>query len=160
MNLDKFTVAQLRTHCTVDAASRVFWKGTEMEIHLVGAERKVIIPGTKVVISVNELVTQGAKLVGQRGPQNFRSDGGTTRWIESVKRRNEDGIPPNVYVANARSVQYALDKGNAPPVTRWVGRRQGKVTEVYDTIDEVVKAMNDGLWRTDFARGRHAKRKV
>jgi hypothetical protein len=65
-----------------------------------------------------------------------------------------------VYIANARSVEYALSKGRPAPPIRYVGRSADRITEVFDTVDEVVAAMDKDRWRTEFSRGRHAKRRL
>lgn len=158
-SLDKFQVAQIRALCVVDSASRVTWRKEPLEVYVINGERKVVLPGTKITVSVAELVENGATLLGSLGPQTKQADGGRARWADSLEARRAAGVPPNVYRANQRSVDYALAKGKAPPPPTWVGRRQRKCTEVYDTVDEVVAAMNEGRWRTEFAKGRHARRK-
>ena len=159
VNLDTYTKALVRTQVSIDSASRVFLKDQQLEIHTVGGVRKVQLPNTKFLISLDDLVANGAKVLGGRTPRSLALDGSEARWADQREARAKAGLPPNVYIANARSIQYALDNHRVPPPVRYIGRRQEKMTEVYDTIDEVVTAMNTGSWRTQFSKGRYARRK-
>lgn len=153
---DKFIKALIKTKVTIDSASRVFLDREPLEIHVIGGVRKVQLPGTKQLFSLDDLVTHGATLVGGRTPRTLALYGAEARWQEQIRARTELGLPSNVYIANARTINYALSKNRVPPSPTYIGRRQEKMTEVYPTIDEVVQAMNEGRWRTEFRRGRRS----
>jgi hypothetical protein len=158
VGLDPYLKVLIRTQVTVDAASRVFLKDKEMTVHTIGGVRKIQLPNTKFLISLDDLVAVGCKVLGARTPRTLALYGAEARWAEQRKNREEAGLPINVYVANARSIQYAIDNGRAPPITRYIGRRQNKMTEVYDTIEEVVTAMNEARWRETFSKGRYRRK--
>jgi hypothetical protein len=155
MNLDSYLKALLKVHVTIDSASRVFLKGKPMEIHTVNGVRKVQLPGTQFLMTLEDLAANGAKVLGSRTPRTLALYGAEARWAENRANREASGLPMNVYVANARSIEYALANNRVPPVQRYIGRRQNRMTEVYDTVEEVVQAMNEGSWRTKFSRGRY-----
>lgn len=159
IQLDSYLRALIRTQVSVDSASRVFLKGSEMEVHTVGGVRKIQLPGTKFLVSIDDLITYGAKVLGARTPKSLALSGAEARWADNRAKREEAGLPCNVYIANARSIEYAMEKGKAPPPQRYIGRRQNRMTEVYDTVEEVVQAMNEGNWRTEFSRGRFSRTK-
>jgi hypothetical protein len=159
IQLDSYLRAVIRTQITVDASSRVFLKDKELPVHTVAGVRKIQLPGTKFLVEIDDLITYGAKQLGNRTPRTLALYGAEARWAEQRAAREAAGMPINVYVANARSIQYAIEHGKAPPATRYIGRRQNKMTEVYDTIEEVVQAMNESRWRDSFARGRFSRRK-
>lgn len=129
-----------------------------MQVHVVAGVRKVQLPNTKFLISLDDLILHGAKVLGSRTPKNLALYGAEARWAEQRASREASGLPTNVYIANARSIQYAIDNGKAPPAQRYIGRRQDKMTEVFDTVEEVVQAMNEGNWRQRFRRGRLSRR--
>jgi hypothetical protein len=153
--VDKYTVAYIKVNVHIDAGNRVFCKGKELEVHLIGGVRKVVLPLGKITYTFDQLMRAGAKCEGQNVLTLARA-GAEARWGEQIENRRKIGLPSNVYVANARSIEYAIEKGKSPPAARYVGRMRDKITEVRDTVDEVVNDMGEGRWRTQFARGRHA----
>lgn len=170
VNLDSHTRAVIKVKVRIDAVGRVFFGGKvnekgelegaeELPTHLIGAERKTVLPGKKFPISLADLIEYGAVRIGPYRRPGQHSNGGTKRWADVQAERAEKKIPPNVYIANQRTIDKAVEKGLAPVAPRYIGRRAKQMTEVYDTVDEVVAAMNQGLWKTEFSRGRHAKRK-
>ena len=158
ISLDSYLRTIIRTQVKIDAASRVFLNGKAMVVHTVAGVRKVQLPNTQFLISLEDLALNGASILGSRTPRNLALYGAEARWAEQRKHREEVGLPINVYVANARSIRYAINHDRPPPVTRYIGRRQDKMTEVYDTIEEVVQAMNESRWRESFRRGRLSRR--
>ena len=84
--------------------------------------------------------------------------GAEGRWRNEIQQRRKEGLPSNVYIANARSIEYAIGKGRPAPNVRYVGRIKHHITEIYDTVDEVVDALARNDFRTEFSRGRYAKK--
>jgi hypothetical protein len=157
VGIDTYLKALIKTQISIDSASRVFLGREPLEIHVIGGVRKVQLPNSKQLISLDDLVVYGAKVLGGRTPRTLALYGAEARWEERIKARTEAGLPSNVYIANARSISYAQEKGRIPPSPTYIGRRQNKMTEVFDTVEEVVQAMNNGAWRTEFRRGRNSK---
>jgi len=156
--MDAYTTALIRTHVHVDAGQRVWFKNEQLQVHVIGNEKKVVIPGGKITYTFDDLKRLGAR-VDVVTFKTLAQQGAEGRWKEEIQARRENGLPSNVYIANARSVQYAIDKGKTPPSITYVGRMRDKITEVYPTVDEVVDAMAAGKWRTEFARGGKVKRR-
>lgn len=157
--MDAYLQAYIKVNVHIDAAHRVWCKNEQLEVHVVGNERKVVLPISKQTFTFDELKQLGARVdVDTR--KTLAQYGAEGRWREEIERRRKDGLPPNVYIANARSIDYAVSKGKVPPPTRYVGRMQHKITEVYDTVDEVVAAIIEGRWRTEFSRGRYSKKRL
>lgn len=157
--MDSYTAAYIKTHLHIDSGGRVFCKGEQLEVHVLSGVKKVVLPIGKLTYTFDDLKRAGAKC-DVVTLQTLAKAGADGRWRDEIQERRDNNIPQNVYVANARSIEYAISKGNTPPPVKWLGRKQGKMTEVYDTIDEVITAMTEGRWRTEFSRGRHAKRKT
>lgn len=155
--MDPYIRAYIKLHVTVDAGNRAFCKGEELEVHNSGGVRKVVLPISKILWSFEDLKRCGAKVEAQT-LQTLALAGAEGRWRNEIEERKTRGIPSNVYIANARTINKALAEGKAPPEPRWLGRRWDKMTEVYDTIDEVVDAMSKNQWRTEFARGGKKRR--
>lgn len=152
--MDKFLAAFVETHVSIDSGGRVWCKGEQLEVHIIGGERKVVLPGSKLTYTFEDLRRAGAKIgyIGVR--TTAQSKAVLTRWQDRIKQRAEEGLPSNVYIANARTIQVALRDGKIPPPQRYVGRQGDRITEVKSTVDEVVAAMDAGHWRTEFRRGR------
>ena len=157
--MDKYTEAYIKTNVHIDAGGRVFCKGEQLEVHVLSNVKKVVLPISKLTYTFDDLKRAGAKC-DVVTLMSLAKAGAEGRWREEIQERRDNNIPQNVYIANARSIEYAIAKGKAPPPVKWLGRKQGKMTEVYDTVDEVIAAMTEGNWRTEFSRGRHAKRKT
>lgn len=156
--MDKFVQAYIKTNVKVDAGQRVWCKGEQLEVHLIGGDKKVVLPISKQTFTFDDLKRAGAT-VEVVTMKTLAQAGAEGRWREEIQERTERGLPSNVYIANARSIQYAIEKGKTPPSAKYVGRRRRDITEVYDTVDEVVAAMGRGDWRKEFARGGRAKRR-
>lgn len=157
--MDRFIAAYIKTNVHVDAGQRVFCKGVELKVHMVGNEQKVVLPISKQTFTFKDLKLAGAK-VDATVYKTLALAGAEGRWKDQIEARRDAGLPSNVYVANARSIQYAMEKDKPVPAATYIGRHRDKMTEVYPTVDEVVEAMSLNKWRTEFARGRHAKRKT
>ena len=155
--MDRFTQAYIKTHVHVDAGQRVWCKGVQLDIIMSGNEKKIQLPIGKILYTFEDLKLAGAK-VDVVTLKSLALQGAEGRWKDNIQARRESGLPSNVYIANARSIQYALDKGKPAPNIQYVGRRRDQITEVYDTVDQVVQALHEGKWRTEFSRGRHAKK--
>lgn len=155
--MDKYVETFIRINIHIDAGNRVFCKGEELPVYVIGGIRKIVLPKniSKLTYTFRDLMLAGAKCDGQT-VRTLALAGAEGRWKDEIEERRARGLPSNVYVANARSLQLALDKGESPPIVRYVGRHRGKITEVRDTVDEVVADIADGRWRTEFRRGRHA----
>lgn len=156
--MDKFIGAYIRVNVNIDAGQRVWCKGAQLEVHVIGGEKKVVLPISKQTFTFDDLKRAGAKC-DVVTLKTLAVAGAEGRWKENIAERTERGLPSNVYIANARSIEYALEKGKTPPQPTYVGRRRRDITEVYATVDEVVNAMAAGDWRKEFARGGRAKRK-
>jgi hypothetical protein len=157
--MDKYTEAYIKVNIHIDAGSRAWCKGKQLEVHMIGGERKVLLPISKILFTFDDLKRAGAK-VDVITLKSLAQAGADGRWKENIEQRRQDNIPRNVYVANARTIQLAIDAGKVPPPTRWVGRKKDQITEVRDTVDEVIDDMANDRWRTEFSRGGRAKRKV
>lgn len=157
--MDAYTQAVIKTHVHVDAGQRVWFRGQQLEVHLLGGEKKVVLPGGKITYTFDDLKRAGAK-VDVVTLRSLAQQGAEGRWKENIEARRKDGLPSNVYIANARTIQLAIAAGKAPPDMRFVGRKRDRITETYATVDEVVTAMASDKWRTEFARGGKAKRKT
>lgn len=158
--VDTYLRALIRTKITVDSTGTVRLGNELLPIHHgVNGERKVQLPGTQFLIPLQDLLDLGAKQLGGRTPNQLGLQGATARWADRQVARAEQGLPPNVYIANARSIQYAIERGRVPPETTYIGRRQRRMTEVFPTVAEVVEAMNAGNWRRpeDLRRGKAQK---
>jgi hypothetical protein len=156
--MDPYVRAFVKVNVRVDAGQRVWCQGQEIETFMSGSTRKVVLPCSRIPFSFDELKRMGAK-VEVVTLQSLARLGGEGRWREHIAERRDAGLPSNVYIANARSIEYALAKGRTAPALKYVGRQGRLITEVYDTVDEVVDAMGKDLWRKEFSRGRLAKRK-
>jgi hypothetical protein len=150
--VDPYIRAYIKLNVFVDAGNRAFCKGEPLEVHVSGGVRKVVLPISKIMWSFDDLKRCGAKVEAQT-LQTLAIAGAEGRWRGEIEERKARGIPSNVYIANARTINKALAEGRDPPEPRWIGRRWDKMTLVYDTIDEVVAAMANNQWRTEFARG-------
>lgn len=155
--MDPYIRSFIKLHVFVDAGNRAFCKGQPLEVHISGGVRKVVLPISKIMWSFDDLKRCGAKVEAQT-LQTLALAGAEGRWRDEIEERKARGIPSNVYIANARTINKALAEGRDPPKPRWIGRRWDQMTEVYDTIDEVVDAMSKNQWRTSFARGGKKRR--
>lgn len=155
--MDSYVKAYVKTHVNIDAGGRVFCKGEQLEVHVIGGVKKVVLPISKLTYTFDDLKAAGAKC-DVITLFSLAKAGAEGRWKDNIQERRENNIPQNVYIANARTIQRAIDKGESPPPLKWVGRKSDKITEVYDTVDEVVAAMAENRWRTEFSRGRYAKK--
>lgn len=156
--MDKYLQALVKVHVHVDAGQRVWFKNEQVPVHDVGGVKKIVLPGTKQTLTFDELKRLGAR-VDVVTLRNLAIQGAEGRWRDEINERRKIGLPSNVYVANARSIKYAQEKGRVPPLPKYVGRQRDQITDVYDTVDEVVQAMTEGKWRTEFTRGRLSRRK-
>lgn len=157
--MDPYLRAFVKLHVHIDAGGRAFCKGEQLEVINSAGIKKVQLPGSKILYSFDDLKRIGAKVEVQT-LQTLALAGAEGRWRDAIEERKTRGIPSNVYIANARTINKALAEGRDPPAPRWIGRRWDKMTEVYDTVDEVVDAMSKGEWRTEFSRGGKAKRRA
>ena len=158
VHVDSWVRASIKLKAHIDAGGRAFFDGKEVEVVIIGGVRKVALPICKFLFTFDELKQLGAK-VDVITLKTLAVQGAEGRWRENIQQRMNRDIPSNVYIANARSIEYAISKGKVPPPVRWIGRRGDKMTDTYDTIDEVVDAMAADKWRTEFRRGGRAKRK-
>jgi len=157
--VDKYVQAFIRVNVHIDAGNRVFCKGEEMQVHVIGGIRKIVLPKniSKLTYTFDQLRAAGARCEGQT-VKTLALAGAEGRWKEEIGERRKIGLPSNVYVANARSIEKALAEGKTPPAARYVGRKSDNITEVRDTVDEVVNDLSQGNFRTEFSRGRHARK--
>jgi hypothetical protein len=157
--MDKYVQAFIKVHIHIDAGNRVYCQGKELEVHVIGGIRKVVLPKniSKLTYTFDQLRAAGAKCEGQT-VRTLALAGAEARWKEEISERRKIGLPSNVYVANARTIEKALAEGKSPPPVKYVGRHRDKITEVRETVDEVVNDMAEGRWRTEFSRGRHARK--
>lgn len=156
--MDKYVGTYIKTHVHVDAGGRVFCKGEELEVHVIGGVKKVVLPISKLTYTFLDLKMAGAQ-IDATTVKSLALAGAEGRWKDQMGARKGAGLPSNVYVANARSIEYAMEKGKDVPPVRYIGRCRKQMTEVFDTVDEVVNAMANGDWRTEFSKGGRAKRK-
>lgn len=155
--MDRYIQAYIKVNIHIDAGGRVFDKGKPIEVYVINNVKKIVLPISKQTFTFDDLKRAGAKC-DVVTLFSLAKAGAEGRWKEQIQERRENNIPQNVYIANARSIQYAIAKDKTPPSVRWVGRQRNQITEVYDTVDEVVTAMADNKWRTEFSRGRFAKK--
>lgn len=155
--MDPYIRSYVKLNVHVDAGQRVWCKGEELPTVTSGNVRKVKLPISDILFTFDDLKQMGAK-VDVVTLFSLAKAGGEGRWRENIEQRKGSGLPSNVYIANARSIEYAIEKGKTPPAVRFVGRVGNRITETYDTVDEVVDAMGKDQWRTEFSRGRHARR--
>lgn len=155
--MDSYLQAYIQINVHIDAGQRVWCKNEELPVHIVGGEKKVVLPISKQTFTFDDLKRAGAR-VDVVTLKTLAMQGAEGRWRDNIAERREAGLPSNVYIANARSIQYAIDRGKTPPSVRYVGRKRDQITEVYDTVDQVVNAINNELWRKDFKRGGKARR--
>jgi len=157
--MDKYVETYIKVNVHVDAAQRVWCKGEQLHPVNDGVVQKFLLPISKILFTFQDFKLAGAR-VDVVTLRSLAQQGAEGRWKENIEQRRKDGLPSNVYIANARTVEYNLAKGKPAPVLKYVGRRRDQITEVYDTVDEVVDAMSRGLWRKEFARGGRAKRRI
>lgn len=157
--MDKYVQAFIKVNIRIDAGNRVFCKDEELPVHVIGGIRKIVLPKniSKLTYTFDQLRAAGAVCEGQT-VRTLALAGAEARWAEKIEERRKIGLPSNVYVANARTVEKALAENKSPPPVRYVGRHRDRITEVRDTVDEVINDMAEGRWRTEFSRGRHAKK--
>lgn len=156
--MDSYTRAYVIEHVHVDAGQRVWCKGVQLKVHRLGSEKKVVLPpesNSKLAYTFDDLKRAGAK-VDVVTLKTLAVMGAEGRWKENIEARIEIGLPSNVYVANARTITLALEKGLTPPQATYVGRRRDQITETYETVDEVVNDLALDKFRTVFGRGRNA----
>lgn len=156
--MDRFKQAQIQAHVRVDAGGRAFFKDQELEVQIIGGARKVLLPDFKYLLTFDELKRLGAK-VDVITLASLARAGAAGRWREEIQQRTERGLPSNVYVANARTIERALARGDVPPAATYLGRMGRECTEVFETVDEVVNAMANNDWRKTFSRGSRKARK-
>lgn len=156
--MDRYKQALIQSHVHIDAGGRAFFKGEPIEVQLIGGVKKVLVPGLQHLLTFDELKRLGAK-VEVITLFSLARAGAEGRWKEEIQQRMDRGMPSNVYVANARTIERALARGDHPPAATYIGRKGRECTEVYDTVDEVVDAMNEGNWRKTFSRGSRKPRK-
>lgn len=155
--MDKYVEAFIKVNVRIDAGNRAFCKDEELTVHVIGGIRKIVLPISKLTYTFDQLRAAGAKCDAMT-VQSLAKQGAEARWREEIEQRRKIGLPSNVYVANARTVEKALADGKSPPPLRYVGRRWDKITEVRDTVDEVVADIASENWRTEFSRGRYARK--
>lgn len=157
--MDAYVKAFIKTHVRIDSGGRVFVKDKEIEVHVIGGIKKVVLPVSKILYTFEDIKRAGGEcqVITLSSLARAGADG---RWKDNIEQRKRDGIPSNVYIANARSINKALADSKIPPQIKWLGRMRDMMTEVYDTIDEVILAMDEGRWKTEFSKGRNAKRKT
>lgn len=159
--MDSYVAAYIKVNVHVDAGQRVWCKNEELEVHLVGSKKVVVLP--KETNCMQTFTFDDLKRIGARVDvvtlQSLAKLGAEGRWRDEIEERRKVGLPRNVYIANARSIQYSIDKGRTPPLPEYMGRMSSKMTEKRASVDEVIDDMANDRWRTEFSRGRHAKRK-
>lgn len=156
--MDRYKQALLQAHVHIDAGGRAFFKGQQIDVQVIGGVKKVLVPGLQYLLTFDELKRLGAK-VDVITLFSLAKAGAEGRWREEIQQRADRGLPSNVYVANARTIQRALDRGQHPPDPTYLGRQGRECTEAFATVDEVVDAMNNGQWRKTFSRGSRKARK-
>lgn len=157
--MDKYIQAFIRTKVHVDAGRRVWCDGKQLETYTINGVDKVILPVTKQPFTFDDLKRAGARVDVITLPI-LAQQGAEGRWRENIDQRRKIGLPSNVYVANARSIELAIKRGDIPPRATYVGRKRDKITEVFDNVDDVVKAIAEDRWRTSFSKGRFAKKRA
>lgn len=158
--MDTYTASYVKVHVHVDAGQRVWCKNEQLEVHVLNGVKKVQLPsdaGTKLLFTFEDLKIAGAR-VDVPTVKSLALMGAEGRWRENIDHRRKIGLPSNVYVANARSIEYAQKKNKPIPDVRYVGRVKDQITETFDNVDDVVDALGENKFRTEFSRGRRAKK--
>lgn len=150
--MDVYLKALIQTHVHVDAGGRAFFKGEPLEVHVIGNVKKVHVPGVGHLLTFDELNKLGAR-VDVITLFSLARAGAEGRWRDEIQERRERGVPSNVYVANARTIERALAAGKHPPDPTWIGRVGRECTEVRATVDEVVDDLKFRRFRKEFRRG-------
>lgn len=156
--MDPYLKAFVQLHVHIDAGNRVFIKGEEVPVHTIGGKRKIELPGSKVLWTFDELKRIGAR-VDVVTLFSLAKAGGEGRWRENIEERKNSGLPSNVYVANARTINRAIERGQSPPPATYIGRVGREMTAVHDNVDAVVDDLLYRRWRTSFRRGSRKDRK-
>lgn len=156
--MDPYLRAFVQLHVHIDAGNRAFVKGEEVPVHTIGGKRKIALPGSKVLYTFDDLKRAGAK-VDVVTLFSLAKAGAEGRWRSEIEERKESGLPSNVYVANARTINRAIERGLSPPTATYIGRAGREMTEVRDTVDEVVADLRDRNFRKTFRRGSRKARK-
>lgn len=161
--MDSYVRSYVRLHVHIDAGNRAwdtkFDPPKELEVVMSGGVRKVVLPVSKILYTFDDLKRNGARCDAIT-LKTLALAGAEGRWKENIAARKDAGLPSNVYIANARSIEYAMAKGKEPPPAKYIGRQRHQMTEVRDSVDEVIDDMANNRWRTEFSRGRYAKRKT
>lgn len=156
--MDAYLRAFIQLHVRVDAGNRAFVKGEEVKVHVIGGVRKIELPGSKVLWTFDDLKRAGAK-VDVVTLFSLAKAGAEGRWRENIEERKGAGLPSNVYIANARTINRAIERGQSPPPATYIGRIGREMTDVHDNVDAVVDDLANRRWRTDFRRGSRKVRK-
>lgn len=154
--MDSYTRTFVKVHVRIDAGHRVWCKGEELQVHVVNGVQKVCLPGSKILYTFDQLKRIGAKC-DVVTLQSLAQIGAAARWADQIEERRAMGLPRNVYVANARTIELAIKADKTPPPVKYVGRRRDRITEAFDTVDEVVQALAEERFRTKFSKGKYAK---
>ena len=142
VGLDKFVQAQIRTKCKINGEA-VFWGDLELEVHLIGNQKKIVVPKHKYMLTLEDLIAHGAQII-HRPKQLTKQEikhvksstlGGIVRW-------GRDTLPTNVYVANKLTIQRAIERDLDVPAEKYIGRIGKYRTAVYPTVEEVLEALN------------------
>jgi len=156
--MDSYLRAFVQLHVHIDAGNRAFVKGEEVPVHVIGGKRKIQLPGSKILYTFDDLKRAGA-VVDVVTLFSLAKAGAEGRWRDEIQERKESGLPSNVYVANARTINRAIERGASPPPATYIGRAGREMTEVRDTVDEVVADLRDRNFRKTFRRGSRKERK-
>lgn len=156
--MDPYLEAFVQLHVHIDAGNRAFVKGVEVPVHTIGGKRKIELPGSKVLWTFDDLKRIGAK-VDVVTLFSLARAGAEGRWRENIEERKNSGLPSNVYVANARTINRAIERGLSPPPATYIGRVGREMTAVHDNVDAVVDDLLNRRWRTTFRRGSRKERK-
>lgn len=155
--MDSYLRAFVQLHVHIDAGNRAFVKGEEVQVHVIGGKRKIELPGSKVLHTFDDLKRAGAKVEAMT-LFSLAKAGAEGRWRDEIQERKGAGLPSNVYVANARTIERAIERGQSPPPATYLGRIGREMTEVRDTVDEVVNDLRDRNFRKTFRRGLRKER--
>ena len=79
VSVDSYQQAVIKTKISIDAAGRVFYGDDPMEVHVIGSTRKVQLPGTMQLISLDDLLAYGAKQTGGQTAKSFGLAGAQAR---------------------------------------------------------------------------------
>lgn len=150
--MDAYLKAFIQLNVHIDAGNRAFVKGVEVPVHTIGGKRKIELPGSKVLWTFDELKRVGARVDVVTFFSLARA-GAEGRWRENIEERKNSGLPSNVYVANARTINRAIERGQSPPSPTYIGRMGREMTEVRDNVDAVVDDLLNRRWRKSFRRG-------